>query len=104
MWPSRWTDHLDRELRSLWGKIRTQEIADRLGTTKGSVIGRAYRLGLPRLKTRNVGNEIEIKVAKLYRDGQSLKEIAALTGISPGTVRNILIRRSIRTRKQGNGM
>lgn len=45
-----WTAERDKRLRSMWGKVSTTEIAGELGTTKNAVIGRANRIGLPRLK------------------------------------------------------
>lgn len=37
-------------LRGLWGKLSCAEIAKVVGTTKNAVIGRAHRLGIPKVK------------------------------------------------------
>ena len=44
-----WTDDQVKRLRELWADetISTAEIGHRLGTSKGSVIGKAHRLDLP---------------------------------------------------------
>ena len=48
---ARWQPAQDELLRQSWGKISATAIAQQIGATvtKGAVIGRADRLGLPRL-------------------------------------------------------
>ena len=46
---ARWQPAQDELLRQSWGKMYASSIATQLGVTKGAVIGRADRLGLPRL-------------------------------------------------------
>lgn len=45
-----WSAAQDNALKAMWGRKRCADIARVLGTTKNAVIGRANRLGLPRLK------------------------------------------------------
>ncbi|RME94607.1 MAG: hypothetical protein D6773_19395, partial [Alphaproteobacteria bacterium] len=46
-----WTDELSAELERLWGDgLTASRIAAELGVTKGAVIGRANRMGLPARK------------------------------------------------------
>jgi GcrA cell cycle regulator len=46
-----WTDKHIKQLQELWAKGKTSgEIAIRLKTTRGSVMGKIRRLGLPRKK------------------------------------------------------
>ncbi len=43
-----WSAALDAQLRALWAaKLTTAEIGRQIGRSKGAVIGRAHRLGLP---------------------------------------------------------
>jgi GcrA cell cycle regulator len=48
----KWTEGQIEIVRSLWGKMSCREIADTLdcGLTKSSIIGKAHRLGLEKLK------------------------------------------------------
>jgi len=45
---AKWTDQDDTELRALWPQMRSEEIAQRLRRSLGSVVARAVRLGLKR--------------------------------------------------------
>jgi hypothetical protein len=42
-------------LKRLWGKVSCDDLAARIGTTKNAVIGKAARLGLPRLQPATRG-------------------------------------------------
>ena len=44
--PSQWTDRQVKLLLSLWSDHSAQEIADALGTTRGAVLGKIWRVGL----------------------------------------------------------
>lgn len=45
-----WTNEDIAYLRKKWGLVSTLTIAKNLGVTKGSVVGKARRLGLPKLR------------------------------------------------------
>ena len=43
-----WTEEAKAQLRTLWDDgLSTQQIADRMGRSKNSVVGQAHRMGLP---------------------------------------------------------
>jgi hypothetical protein len=48
-----WSEHSLDYLRRNWGKMPTAKIAQAIGKTKSSAIGKAHRLGLP-----NLGNPV----------------------------------------------
>ena len=47
-----WTKEQTRILKKMWGKTTCAVIAEAIGTTRNAVIGRAHRLGLPKLVMR----------------------------------------------------
>ena len=47
-----WTDKEDEIVRSMWRKETTRAIGERLGRSRGSIIGRACRLGCERIDMR----------------------------------------------------
>jgi len=51
MHPNGWTEREDQILKEYWGKKICQEIGDKIGRTKNSIIGRAKRIGLEKLKS-----------------------------------------------------
>jgi hypothetical protein len=46
----------DETLKALWPTHSTQQIADALGVTRNAVIGRAFRLGLSKPRTKRLCN------------------------------------------------
>jgi len=51
--PSQWTDQQVKLLLSLWSDHSAQEIADALGTTRGAVLGKIWRVKLRSRKSKN---------------------------------------------------
>lgn len=53
-----WNDELENRLREDWAAgIPASLIGERLGTTKGSIIGKAHRLGLAQRRSRSPKSE-----------------------------------------------
>ena len=44
-----WSEERVNYLKESWGKLPSPKIAEHLGTTPNAVIGKANRLGLPRI-------------------------------------------------------
>jgi hypothetical protein len=98
-----WTPATDATLAGLWAAgLTTSDIADRLGCTKNSVIGRARRLGLParpnpvrpwnepRPRTRTLNrlpDEVIDAVHRLAADGMSHADISVMLGVGYETVK-----------------
>jgi len=51
--PPEWTDKQVELLLSMWSDHSAQEIADALGTTRGAVLGKVWRVGLRSRKSKN---------------------------------------------------
>lgn len=85
---SRWDDDAGIEqLRTLWALgYSTVEIGRQMGVTKNAIIGKSHRLGLPPRQSpiglpTDVSEETKETARKLWADGQSGREISAVTGI-----------------------
>lgn len=92
--PITWTEERNAELiRLTEDGLKLGEIAEKLGTTKGAVLGARKRLrnegkvGASTVKSKNdwKGEEIE-QVISMYTEGRSLQEIADKVGRSYGAV------------------
>lgn len=83
-----WTANDDDVLRRLWGKASCAEIAAKVKRTKGSVIGRANRLGLERLPSLDRGARVwtaddNAKLLAMRALGCTFPAIAAVLGRTP---------------------
>ena len=92
--PITWTEEKNAELiRLTEDGLKLGEIAEKLGTTKGAILGARKRLrnegkvGASTVKSKNdwKGEEIE-QVISMYTEGRSLQEIADKIGRSYGAV------------------
>jgi len=64
-----WTEEEDATLRELWPNTLSSDIADKLGRTRNSVIGRADRLGLKRFGHRDRCQRASIGVQRALAAG-----------------------------------
>ena len=81
----RWTSRNAETLRKLWGDVAPAEIAERLGTTKNSVIGKADRMGLKRHWTKRMRNIAVADVERMCADGMRVSDIAEAYGVTPNS-------------------
>lgn len=96
-----WTKQQDDILRKMWGTCFVEKISKELGRTRNAVIGRAYRLALPRLATGGGERTYKLDSKRIvlgYAAGLSLREISLALGYSLEGVRQTLLRNGVKIR------
>lgn len=77
--------------------IKIDELADKYGINRVTVMGYVGRLGLPRRYPALNHDDVR-RAATLYRSGQSLAGVANVFGVAPHTVRSALLNAGVAIR------
>ena len=79
------------------GGTKVNDIADRYGVARQTVLEHVRRMGLPRRHPRLEPEDV-VTATRLYEAGNSLASVGTILGVDAGTVRRVLARSGVSIR------